>query len=1363
MKKTLALLLSLCMLLPLFAFLPSFAATATPPTVGVDLAEDEMYFAAERPADVPYTFEAWVYVSGNITPHVVTDATGNITGYRVGSLISNYGGFGSMPYMHMDLRTTAEKKSMYLRFEWNDVYDNSTKLVAHDFKSAELPFDAWTHVAVVISPLEQSIHYYVNGTLSDSKTKVDFMLGEPDSRLTLLPWVVGNDHRPGQPYPFLGKIGSIAMFDDVRTASEVTADYQSKPDTADAGLLAYWEFGAQKTATVKDQSRHGMDLTYSKMWLNEDEVTHPTDYAYSMIAIGDTQYIMRDDVAYGTEYAKQMYAWIAANAAAKKVQYVMGLGDITDNGKADQWGVAYPAIKQLSDAGILYSVIRGNHDAVITGADPSLYDTYFLNDAFYMSRFDGVNGGLMSADSATNSWHALTTENGDQWLIVNLDWAPKNDVVAWADQIIASHPDHKVIVNTHCYIHLDGTTCDREDTSSSSSVDPNTENLGDQLWDKLIYHHENIVLVLSGHQEANNVMMTQATGKYGNTVTQFLIDPQAIDNYYLKDGNDSTPPVGLVTIFYFDEDGHTVSVEHYSTIRQQYYQTVNQYSFDLEAEAGEQNTAWNGYAITPVGSGTEQDPYIIENGGNLIWMSKTLGDRKSYGFYDPNAGAFDGKYFKQVCDIDLGGCAIRSIGYYYTTEMKDSTTGMQKLYMAAFGGHYDGGGHKIFNGRIVPYDRGHKTNNSWMDGLFGCIYGATIKNLTLDNVTLWSQGVTGGIVGRAAAPSNGRAPTDFNVISNCHLTNSVKFNLQFCPQSGSGFGIRDELAYDSVYQSGVVGGICGMALATTVEYCTSAMELAVDGYHSVAGGIVGTAGYNSVIDHCVFTGGITLLDNSSRIMSSFGGILAANIPNAESTSLNGIDNFKGMLTVMNCVNSGYFLYAGTEPLTQETQWGGILGHAPACHDLDGNATPTLTIRNCYNLYAKTAEQANAGFGSYWLGGLVGKADLPASCTALKLTDSASVTVAAAGGNGTNEYRVATEGAVIADGVMTATAEEIQPAVAKIVLGIARVGNTEPNKWLTGKGAPIEAANAGDMYLDADSGDVYQYMGNSWSFVINLKGEDGKPGDTPEIEIIDGYWYINDEPTGVKAQGQDGAAGTITNLIEIDTTDGTWVIDGVDTNISATGANGKTPQLRINPENNMWEYRYDASEQWISMGVKATGEAGVDGKTPQLRINPENNMWEYRFDGEEQWTSTGVKATGEAGVDGKTPQLRINPTTNMWEYRFDSNEQWISTGVKATGPKGDTGATGPQGPQGEQGETGAAGPQGPKGDKGDTGASADSADQSNSSGTGSAASGNVATQAGGNGLAVTAIILCAVLFAANIAMVVFFLVKRKKNT
>lgn len=40
---------------------------------------------------------------------------------------------------------------------------------------------------------------------------------------------------------------------------------------------------------------------------------------------------------------------------------------------------------------------------------------------------------------------------------------------------------------------------------------------------------------------------------------------------------------------------------------------------------------------------------------------------------------------------------------------------------------------------------------------------------------------------------------------------------------------------------------------------------------------------------------------------------------------------------------------------------------------------------------------------------------------------------------------------------------------------------------------------------------------------------GKPGDAslvPTIEIIDGYWYINGVPTGVKAVGEDGADASI---------------------------------------------------------------------------------------------------------------------------------------------------------------------------------------------------------------------------------------------
>jgi len=1399
MKKIFAILLTVCMLLPLFAALPAFAAT---PTEGYDFtANDSWYYVDGTLSDAPRTIEMWIRLSDDKEDLAELQTEGRCT------IFSNYNGFASYAYLHVAVHCESDGNGGYIYYpamEWNGLlndlvtssnYKEHSHFRQFNFKTTPLTPGEWTHITIVIDAEASNVKCYKNATLTNTNGG-NIRFGDIMKNTVELPFVIGNDNRYNTPdlRVFRGSIASISLFSDKRTQDEILSDYRNGADYGDENALAHWELPAAG-GDVVDRSANKIGLSFSKYWLTETDMQairgDNFTPAYSFAVVGDIQYITEYDAKNGTTHVKEMHEWIANNVGNKNIQYVAGMGDVTNRNIAEEWEVALEAISVLNGK-VPYSVINGNHDLYTgtttsshaipgkTQLGPTAIDSYFGKDSAYISQFTGANGGLYEPGSVRNTYYKFTVGETD-WLFINLDFAPSDDVLKWANQVVASHPEHKVVMTTHGYLHMDGTPISDED---SGSLKGDALNNGEEMWTKFVSLHENIVMVLSGHMESNNIMMKQAKGVKGNTVTQFLIDQQAVDSPYMSSEG---KPLGLIAMFYFDQNGKNVSVEWYSPLRDKYFQTRNQLSFDMTADCEEQEFPWDGIARAPKGSGTENDPYIVESAGNLLWLANQVfeacGDyvreKQSDGSYKyvykhapinlTNGGEvpFAGKYFKQICDIDLAGLALYSIGYYHTSE-----SGNEKV--AAFGGHYDGCRYSIKNGRIVPglIQNSIGTNINWSGGLFGCVWGATIENVTMDNITVWSRSVTGGIVGRAVAPRNTDAPSDFNVISNCHVTDTCVMKALW---KSDGKISATEYGYNTRYRAGVVGPICGMAYATTIKDCTSAVNISVDGEHSMAGGIAGMAGYNSVIENCVFTGSITLTDMNTTVSPTFGGIVGLLAPNLETETMNSGDDYRGTLTIRNCYNSGAFLYTGTDPLPAglELHWGGILGHAKMLEKADGNRL--YLIENCYNLYAKAIEPALAGNANYWIGGIVGKADAGNydPYDSLTVKNCASVTIAANGGKAeasTNEYRTTglvsmyNKLPVLATNVTTMTADAIQEEWDRIQLEIL-LSKTEQsgNRWLTGKGAPIEAANAGDMYLDADSGDVYQYMGNSWSFVINLKGEDGKPGDTPEIEIIDGYWYINDEPTGVKAQGQDGAAGTITNLIEIDTTDGTWVIDGVDTNISATGANGKTPQLRINPENNMWEYRYDASEQWISMGVKATGEAGVDGKTPQLRINPENNMWEYRFDGEEQWTSTGVKATGEAGVDGKTPQLRINPTTNMWEYRFDSNEQWISTGVKATGPKGDTGATGPQGPQGEQGETGAAGPQGPKGDKGDTGASADSADQSNSSGTGSAASGNVATQAGGNGLAVTAIILCAVLFAANIAMVVFFLVKRKKNT
>ena len=98
--------------------------------------------------------------------------------------------------------------------------------------------------------------------------------------------------------------------------------------------------------------------------------------------------------------------------------------------------------------------------------------------------------------------------------------------------------------------------------------------------------------------------------------------------------------------------------------------------------------AWDGTTATqPAGSGKQEDPYQISSAANLLWMSQNIkkGDtvaedapEATDGTYGPS---FAGVWFKQTCDIDLGGKEWTPIG----------KSG------AVFQGTFDGGEHTISN------------------------------------------------------------------------------------------------------------------------------------------------------------------------------------------------------------------------------------------------------------------------------------------------------------------------------------------------------------------------------------------------------------------------------------------------------------------------------------------------------------------------------------------------------------------------------------------------------------------------------------------------------------------------------------------
>ena len=143
---------------------------------------------------------------------------------------------------------------------------------------------------------------------------------------------------------------------------------------------------------------------------------------------------------------------------------------------------------------------------------------------------------------------------------------------------------------------------------------------------------------------------------------------------------------------------------------------------------------------------------------------------------------------------------------------------------------------------------------------------------------------------------------------------------------------------------------------------------------------------------------------------------------------------------------------------------------------------------------------------------------------------------------------------------------------------------------------------------------------------DLKGEDGKDGTdgqngddgiTPHIGT-DGYWYIGDTNTNVKAEGTDGQDGTngTDGVSPHIGSDGYWYVGDTNTNVKAKGTDGEdgiTPHIG---ENGNWFI----GDQ--DTNVKAEGQDGTDGVTPHVG---DNGHW-YIGD-----VDTNVKAEGTDGL------------------------------------------------------------------------------------------------------------------------------------
>ncbi len=417
--------------------------------------------------------------------------------------------------------------------------------------SAERPANAALSLKVSPQtdvPEKVSAQYYVNESVAlDGNVSVatgETAAREP-SELTpysgkvtdeLTPTVVGEDKNPYQVY-------RITLTEEQAAEGEWHFSWRGKADKRTVSAWV-WDNNASKwvlkesdaspegdtvnldvRTTGADHSVSGArvltvliwrgltDLPWSQSTDFDDRVPSADDFDWSFNHVGDTQLY-----AQATPWAMtEQFDYIAEKAAERKTAMVIQAGDWINREEFEDewmWRGAEPSAQALEEADIPFGISWGNHDYNESYNGRQMIQKYFPMKRFEQS-LEGSPWTFGGSQDIDNYFYTGEISGAKVlWLQLGF-WSSEvgqknfDAGIAWAQQVIESHPEYSVILSTHHHMYAR----DANDPYSNPVIN-----------EKLIDPYENVKLALSGHQSGTFVASRTRDG--GSRVFAILTDYQ---------------------------------------------------------------------------------------------------------------------------------------------------------------------------------------------------------------------------------------------------------------------------------------------------------------------------------------------------------------------------------------------------------------------------------------------------------------------------------------------------------------------------------------------------------------------------------------------------------------------------------------------------------------------------------------------------------------------------------------------------------------------------------------------------------------------------------------------------------------------
>jgi hypothetical protein len=278
---------------------------------------------------------------------------------------------------------------------------------------------------------------------------------------------------------------------------------------------------------------------------------------FTVVALPDTQFY----AAKFPEIFEAQATWLLEEHQRGDVAFVLHEGDIVDNDVDQQWGPAAASLHRL-DGIVPYVLSAGNHDYPGDGWSASrstLIDTYFPVSTFTGSPWFG---GTFEADHIENNYALFDVPGGGRWLVLSLEFGPRDEVLAWANAVAQQYASTPAMVVTHAYLYDDDTRYDHTKgphqywNPHSYPIDgaPGGVNDGEEIWQKLVLGNSNIRFVFCGHVVDRGVGRLTSVRPDGTIVHQVLANYQMLP----RGGN------GFLRVMQFFPTLGTVHVQTYS-------------------------------------------------------------------------------------------------------------------------------------------------------------------------------------------------------------------------------------------------------------------------------------------------------------------------------------------------------------------------------------------------------------------------------------------------------------------------------------------------------------------------------------------------------------------------------------------------------------------------------------------------------------------------------------------------------------------------------------------------------------------------------------------------------------------------------